>query len=291
MVAMKKLLGLIAFFSLSLECIAQTCVAAKDPSRLSIAGGSLTEIVYLIGAEKQIVAVDVTSNYPPKARALPSIGYVRNLSTEGILWLDPTLVLGEDDMGPPKVLTQLDAMGVPIVIVRERHTMQSIIDKIRCIGNIIDQPESANRLIEQRILPRVAELQRLASDRRLAAKKILLVLSLQSGSPLVGGLETSANGVINMTGGRNAMTDVTGWKPASSESIIAAAPDFIVISRRGLGAFGELEDLRQHPALRLTPAALSGNIVVMDGMQMLGFGPRTLDAAVSLSRTFISPAP
>ena len=291
MVAMKKLLGLIAFFSLSLECIAQTCVAAKDPSRLSIAGGSLTEIVYLIGAEKQIVAVDVTSNYPPKARALPSIGYVRNLSAEGILSLDPTLVLGEDDMGPPKVLTQLDAMGVPIVIVPERHTMQGIIDKIRYIGNIIDQPESANRLIEQRILPRVAELQRLASDRRLAAKKILFVLSLQSGSPLVGGLETSADGLINMTGGRNAMTDVTGWKPASSESIIAAAPDFIVISRRGLGAFGELEDLRQHPALRLTPAALSGNIVVMDGMQMLGFGPRTLDAAVSLSRTFISPAP
>jgi ABC-type hemin transport system substrate-binding protein len=62
MVAMKKLLGLIAFFSLSLECIAQTCVAAKDPSRLSIAGGSLTEILYLIGAEKQIVAVDVTQS-------------------------------------------------------------------------------------------------------------------------------------------------------------------------------------------------------------------------------------
>ena len=291
MVAMKKLLRFIAFFSLSLECIAQTCVHAKDPSRLSIAGGSLTEIVYLLGAEKQIVAVDVTSNYPPKARALPSIGYVRNLSAEGILSLNPTLVLGEDDMGPPTVLTQLDAMGVPIVIVPERHTVQGIVDKIRCIGNIIDQTESANRLIEQSILPRVAELQRLASDRRLAAKKILFVLSLQSGSPLVGGLGTSADGLINMTGGRNAMTDVTGWKPASSESIIAAAPDFIVISRRGLGAFGELEDLRQHPALRLTPAALSGNIVVMDGMQMLGFGPRTLDAAVSLSRTFISPAP
>ena len=288
---MKKLLGLIAFFSLSLECIAQTCVAAKDPSRLSIAGGSLTEIVYLLGAEKQIVAVDVTSNYPPKARTLPSIGYVRNLSAEGILSLDPTLILGEDDMGPPTVLTQLDAMGVPIAIVPEQHTVQGIIDKIRCVGTIIDRPESANKLIEQTILPRVSELQRLARDRRLAAKKILFILSLQSGSPLVGGLETSADGLINMTGGRNAMTDVTGWKPASSESIIAAAPDFIVISRRGLGAFGKLEDLRQHPALRLTPAALSGNIVVMDGMQMLGFGPRSLDAAVSLSRTFISPAP
>lgn len=291
MVAMKKLLGLIAFFSLSLECIAQTCVAAKDPSRLSIAGGSLTEIVYLLGAEKQIVAVDVTSNYPPKARTLPSIGYVRNLSAEGILSLDPTLILGEDDMGPPTVLTQLDAMGVPIAIVPEQHTVQGIIDKVRCVGTIIGELDSANQLIEQMILPRASELQRLARDRRLAAKKILFVLSLQSGSPLVGGLETSADGLINMTGGRNAMTDVTGWKPASSESIIAAAPDFIVISRRGLGTFGELEDLRQHPALRLTPAALSANIVVMDGMQMLGFGPRTLDAAVSLSRTLISPAP
>lgn len=288
---MKTLMGLIAFFSLSLECIAQTCMAAKDPSRLSIAGGSLTEIVYLLDAEKQIVAVDVTSNYPPKARTLPSIGYVRNLSAEGILSLDPTLILGEDDMGPPTVLMQLGAMGVPIVIVPERHTAQGIIDKIRCVGKIIDQSESANRLIEQTILPRVSKLQRLASDRRLAAKKILFVLSLQSGSPLVGGLKTSADGLINMTGGRNAMTDITGWKQASSESIIAAAPDFIVISRRGLGTFGELEDLRKHPALRLTPAALSGNIVIMDGMQMLGFGPRTLDAAVSLSRTFISPAP
>ena len=87
---------------------AENCMASKDSSRLTVAGGSLTEIVYLLGQEKKLTAVDITSNYPEKAKELPSIGYVRALSAEGVLSLSPTLILGENDMGPPAVMEQLD---------------------------------------------------------------------------------------------------------------------------------------------------------------------------------------
>ncbi len=291
MMVMKMLMMLITLLCLALPCLANTCTTARDPARISVAGGSLTEILYRLGAEKQIVAVDSTSNYPPEASKLPSIGYVRNISAEGILSLYPTLILGEDDIGPPAVLAQVHAMGIDIEILTEEHSAQGIIDKIRCIGSIIGESGKANELIKQFMLPRIDELNILTKKGRLANKKILFILSLQAGSPIVGGTGTSAGGLISMTGSSNAMADVAGWKATSTEAIISAAPDFIVISRRGLNTFGELDEMRLHPALRFTPAAKAGNIVVMDGMQMLGFGPRTLDAAVTLSRRFSSTKP
>ena len=87
---------------LSFEVFGNSCEIAENSSRIAIAGGSLTEITFLLEAEDRIIAVDLTSNYPMMARDLPSIGYVRALSTEGILSLSPTLILGEDDMGPPR---------------------------------------------------------------------------------------------------------------------------------------------------------------------------------------------
>ncbi|MDZ7686122.1 MAG: ABC transporter substrate-binding protein [Gammaproteobacteria bacterium] len=82
----------------------------------------LTEIVYALGAEERIVAVDETSNYPEAALELPSVGYVRNLSAEGILSLEPTLVLGEHDMGPEAVLEQIRQTSVEVVRAYPKHT-------------------------------------------------------------------------------------------------------------------------------------------------------------------------
>ena len=58
--------------------------APLDPSRIV----SVAEIIYLLGEEDKIIAADRTSNYPPEALELPSIGYVRALSTEGVLSLE-----------------------------------------------------------------------------------------------------------------------------------------------------------------------------------------------------------
>lgn len=280
-VPMKLINILLALLLITERSVA--CDFAEDSSRIAVGGGSITEILYFLGAEEKIVAVDITSNYPTSATSLPSIGYVRNLSTEGILSLSPTLVIGEDDMGPADVIAQIENSGVDIISVEEQHNSNGILAKIRCVANVVGSQTKANKLIEQQLLPVIQRLENQAKSVRQQQQSVLFILSMNAGSPIVAGKNVSANGLINMLGARNSMLSFDGWKPANVEAIIAAAPDVILISNRGLEGIGDLSELRSHPTLRLTPAAQTGKIFAMDGMALLGFGPRTLSTALTLA--------
>lgn len=269
---------------LSGPSLANTCSPVQDSSAIAAAGGSITEILYALGAERQIVALDITSNFPPQAKDHPSIGYVRNLSAEGILSLSPTLIIGEDDMGPPAVLDQIRATGVDIAITKEQHSSLGVIEKINCVASTIDKTDIANRYIQEQLNPAINQLNKLRKKER-ATQKVLFILGLQSGSPLVAGANTSAHGLIRMIGATNSMSSFTGWKPASTEAIITSAPDIILITQRGAKGFGGLDAVYNHPALRHTPAVQNNQVIAMDGMAMLGFGPRTIHTALSLAKT------
>ena len=257
------------------------CEKAADPSRITSAGGSVTEIIYLLNAEHHLIAVDVTSNFPPEAKELPSIGYVRQLSAEGVLSLDPTIIIGEDDMGPPSVLDQIKRTQVEITIIPEDHNIEGIINKIECISSVLGIDSEA--IINSTVVPKITKLNQLTQDSK--KQKIIYILGMQSGSPLVAGNNTSGNGLIKISGGVNPFSTFEGWKPVGTESIIEASPDLIIISERGLKGFGTMEDLRMHPALYLTPASQNNKIISIDGMASLGFGPRTIDSAIQVSET------
>jgi iron complex transport system substrate-binding protein len=255
--------------------------AAPDASRIVVAGGSLTEILYALDEQSRIVAVDRTATYPEAAKELPQIGYVRAISAEGVLSLQPTLVLGEHDMGPPEVVEQLEAMGVDVLLVPETFSVEGIKEKIDCVAAAVGAEQRGKLLA--RSLSATTETVRQHEIQSPKPQGIVL-LGLQSGSPLAAGLNTSGDGLLGLAGVDNALS-FEGWKPVSAEALAAAQPDFIVIPERGVAAAGGVEELLEHPALRLTPAAMHRRVIVMDGMAMLGFGPRTVEAASALRRT------
>ena len=259
------------------------CGKAQNTNRIAVAGGSVTEILYALDLQHKIIALDTTSNYPLEAKTLPSIGYVRSLSTEGLLSLNPTLVLGENDMGPPNVLTQLIRTGIEIRIINEKHTSAGIIEKIECVGGILDEIEKSNYFVERTLNPQISKLDSLATKNNQVNLKVMFILNLQGGSPVVAGTGTSADGLIRMTGARNIMSAHQGWKQFSPESIVKAMPDAVVITQRALDSYGELEELYKHPVLSLTPAFRNQRVIVMDGMAMIGFGPRTITSAVQIA--------
>ncbi len=273
---MKNLLLLLSVFVISTGA----CEKALDSSRITSAGGSITEILYFLNAQENLVAIDVTSNFPEEATELPSIGYVRQLSAEGVLSLDPTIIIGENDMGPPSVMEQIKRTNVEIQIIPEDHSILGIKEKIKCIAKIIGK--NPNPILENKLTPKINELNALTTGNQ--TKKIIYILGMQSGSPLIAGANTSGNGLIKISGGVNPLDSFEGWKPVGTESIIEAAPDLIIISERGLRGFGSMEDLRNHPALYLTPASKNNKIVSIDGMASLGFGPRTIDSAIKISK-------
>ena len=257
---------------------AETCEPANNASRIAVAGGSLTEIIYLLGAEDRLVAVDTTSNYPEAATALPSVGYVRNLSAEGLLSLNPSLILGEDDMGPPVVLEQLEQTGVETVRVAEQHDAEGILTKVACVATVLGMADEGEERLRE--LSGVAD--QLAAYRGVGERspRVAMLLSVRDGAPVAAGDNTSGGGFLRMAGARNVFPLIDGWKPVSTEAFAAANPDVIVIPERGVRALGGVADVAAHPSLRLTSAARGGRIVVMDGMAMLGFGPRTLETAL-----------
>jgi iron complex transport system substrate-binding protein len=263
------------------------CEVAPDSSRIVVAGGSITEILFLLGEEEKIVAVDRTSDYPAQASNFPVIGYVRGLSAEGVLSLEPSLVLGEDDMGPIEVVAQLGSTGISIRRIPEHHSARGVVDKIICVAEVLGHTESERGKIKKTYMEQVSEIARIGkrapADQR---PKVAVIMALRDGVPFAAGRGTSADGVIEMAGGENVFSDFEGWKPVSLELMVGANPSVIVMPERGLRMSGGRESVLAHPSVRVTSAAKQDGLIVLDGMTLLGFGPRTLQASIDLSMEF-----
>ena len=272
---------LVCLTCLSPCVLANECAPARDPSRIVTAGGSLTEILYYLGEESRIVAVDTTSNFPAAASDLPSIGYVRALSAEGLLSLNPTLILGEDDMGPREVVEQVKRSGLEVVRVPEVQTAQGIVDKVICIANILSMDDTEGVKAAKRSVTRLRNI-------KTDARRVALLLGVRDGIPLAAGSGTSGDGFLAMAGANNIFEELEGWKPVSFESMVQANPEVIVISARGANQSGGLEKILKHPAIALTVAGNQGQIISLDGMSMLGFGPRTITTAIEFAEWLAS---
>ena len=263
-----------------------SCSEVADSSRIAVAGGSLTEILYYLGEQARIVAVDSTSNFPQQATEFPSVGYVRALSAEGLLSLEPTLVLGEDDMGPPEVLEMVSAAGVPVVQIGETHTASGIVDKVRCVASVLGVSAESTSRIEALVATETTLARSSPDDAASAPPKAALLLQFRDGAPIGAGGGTSGDGLLRMAGAANALGAFDGWKPVSMEAMSLAQPDYIIITERGVNAAGGAAEVLAHPAVQLVARAWPGDpaerLIVRDGMTMLGFGPRTLGAALEL---------
>jgi iron complex transport system substrate-binding protein len=259
------------------------CAPAGDPSKIVAAGGSIAEMLYSLGAGGFIVAVDSTANYLPETKDLPSVGYVRNLSAEGILALKPTLILGEHDMGPAEVLNQISSVEVEVKRIEERHSTQGIIDKFVCIARVLDQEGVAREILESQFAEIVTSLEK-ANVASPDTPRAALILNFVDNQPIVAGANTSGDGLLRMAGAENVFSDIEGWKPLSRELLIAANPQHIVVTERALKSIGGLQGMLSDPLLASTDALNGDNVHAYGGMSLLGFGLQTLEVALSLKK-------
>lgn len=249
-------------------------------ARIVSLGGSVSEVIAALGAADRIVARDSTTTWPPDLTALPDVGYVRALSPEGILSFEPGLVLAEEGAGPPQTIEVLRAAGIPFHTIPGTPSPQGVVDKIRAVAAILDRPAEGEALAAS--VTSGFEQASVLSDGVANPRRVLFVLSLQGGRVMAGGTQTEAAEIIRLAGGTNAVSDFSGYKPMTDEAVLAAAPDVILMMDREGDLSVDRADVLAHPALRATPAGQTGSILRMDGMLLLGFGPRTPDAAKAL---------
>lgn len=253
-----------------------------DSSRIVSIGGSITEILYALGEQRKIVAVDTTSLYPDSAlREKPNVGYMRQLSPEGVLSLSPTLILAIDGSGPKQTIDVLEQANVPFVVIPDKFTGDGIIEKIRVISRDVGAGQRGECLA-RKVQADLAALDAIRGKIHQRIK-VAFLLSLANGRPMVSGRGTAADGIISLAGASNAFSQFEGYKPVNDEAVIAAKPDAIVVMQRGEHALSA-DVVFSQPALAMTPAAEHNTLIAMDGLYLLGFGPRTARAARDLAK-------
>jgi len=269
------------FWAAIFVLVGTLAVAAPGP-RIVSAGGTVTEILYALGLGPQVVGVDTSSLYPAEAlKNSPAIGYVRQLSAEGVLSLAPQILVTTVDAGPPAVLTQIRGAGVKVLAVPGGASWQAAAERIRFVAQEFGAAEAGQRLIAQ------LEEAHQRVDAKVQAKKtkparVLFIYSRGAGMLMVSGRGTEADAVIGLAGGVNAVTAYEGYRPLTPEALAAAQPDLLLFTSLGLQSLGGKGALAALPAFADRVTLERAQVAAVDDLLLLGFGPRLGEAVETL---------
>ena len=115
--------------------------------RIVTLGGTITEIVFALGAGERVVGVDASSSFPAAAERLPKVAYHRRLSAEGVLSLSPTLIIATTEAGPPEALRQIESAGVRLLILPHEATVDGAVDMIEGIARDLGARDTGAALV------------------------------------------------------------------------------------------------------------------------------------------------
>lgn len=258
--------------SLKVLLTAGTLLAAPlvhAAEKLVSIGGDVTEIVYALGAGNELVARDSTSLRPKAVLALPDVGYMRQLNTEGILSMHPSMVLSSELAEPSLVLQQLSQNGVKVVRVPGTPSINTVPEKIEVIAGALNRQAEGEKLIS-------TYRSQLSTIRHDALPvKMLFVMSHGGMSSMAAGQNTAADAMITSVGAQNAMQGFSRYRPLSQEGVIASAPDILLLTADGVKTLGGLDEVWKLPGVAMTPAGKNKRVLVLDDMSLLGFGLQT----------------
>lgn len=239
-----------------------------DVSRLVTLGGSVTEIVYALGEGHRIIGTDQSSIYPPEATELPSVGYYRKLPSEGVVSLQPSLIVASEHAGPPEVIAQLKQLGIPVVMVSDKPDMESLRTRVQTVAQALGKREQGESLLRQMETA-------LDSVKKTEVPELGAMTIVMRGGKLLGaGHDTAANVVLETAGLKNVLSQQSAYRPLSAEVVSALAPEVIIVTSSTVDSMGGLDKVKQSPVISMTPAVRNARVIVLDDMLAQGFGLR-----------------
>ncbi len=254
-----------------------TGAPVTDSTRIVSLSGTTTEVLAALGLEPQIVGVDVTSTFPERIQQLPKVGHNRNMNAEAIVALRPQTVVGLESQVKPELMTQLRDAGIRVVTFPLTYSLDGA---QKLVAAMADSFQASGKVSDIQIT--------MTTDAQKApvvsgAPKVLFIYARGAGTMMVAGDHTPMKAIIELTGAQNAVTGFEEFKPLTSEGLIAANPDVILLFDSGLESLGGLEGLLNVPGVAQTIAGRTKAVVEMDGQLLTGFGPRTGQAITELA--------
>lgn len=238
---------------------------------------ALTEVLFAVGCGAALVARDGWSDYPPAAlKAQKLSGLVPPV--EAVVAARPDLVLSH--FPPQRLRAGLDAAGVVWRGLAPQR-LDEVAATFSDIGRLCGRPADGAALS--------AAWQQAVADVRAARKdgphpSVYLELDPGGGRPHTVGRGTFLDDVIQAAGGRNVMADAGRWLQVSTEQVLTAAPDVILLTVAARDAPARVAALRARAGWQRVPAVRSGRIFTVDPDLMSRPGPRLLVGLRAVAR-------
>ncbi|MCV6595840.1 MAG: ABC transporter substrate-binding protein [Mangrovicoccus sp.] len=275
---------------LSGAAIAAALLPASAPAqdRVVVIGPALVEIAYALGAADRIIGTDDSAARLPQGSQAANIGYFRNIPAEGVLALAPDLVITAPDAAPSEVFDLLAAAGVPVAYAPHVETPKSVPEKILFMGEALALGPKAAALAKD-YAQSLAQTQN--QTQGVQARKLLFVMALKGGAPLVAGRGTAPHTMFEAAGFDNAASAIEGYQAVGAEALITMAPDGVVMMPPHAARAGGISAVMDLPGFAQTPAKANGRYITMEGAMLMRFGPRTPEALEELQSLFAAPQP
>ncbi|MEQ7798883.1 ABC transporter substrate-binding protein [Pedobacter sp. ASV1-7] len=256
-------------------------VSGKAQKRIITLSGALTETVDALGYGAQIVAVDVTSTYPAYINKLPKVSKDRAVSAEGIISFAPDLVLAPENAISKSLEYQLKSAKIKVVIIKQEFSAKGAPIFIKQVAAALGNPAKGEQLAKQTEV----SINKALADVKKNPKspKVLFLYARGTGVMMVAGKETSMDAIIRLAGGKNAAQGFSKFKPYTTEALVNANPDIILMFDFGYKSLGGMNSILKMPGVMLTNAGKNKKIVEMNGELLINFSARLGEAISELN--------
>lgn len=256
-------------------------VSTSAQKRIITLSGALTETVDALGYGPQIVSVDVTSTYPAYINKLPKVSKDRAISAEGIISFSPDLVLAPENAISKSLEYQLKSAGIKVVIIKQEFSAKGAPIFIKQVASALGNPAKGEQLAKQTAVSINKALE--AVKRNPKSPKVLFLYARGTGVMMVAGKDTSMDAIIKLAGGKNAAQGFSKFKPYTTEALVSANPDIILMFDFGYKSLGGINSILKMPGVMLTNAGKNKKIVEMNGELLINFSVRLGEAISELN--------
>lgn len=259
----------------------------KKDIRIVCLSKHLTEMVFALGKGHDIVAVDLSSTYPDSAKLLKTVGYHRALNPEGIISMNPDLVIHSNDIGPENVLPQITSAGLHIKAFGSANTIDSARILLKQLGDFFGEAVKADSLCSKMDRDIAAAADTLAAMHITDTPRVMIIHFGRANNVyfVMSGRKGVGDKMIGLAGAKVALYDGKGARQMSAEAVAAANPDIIIATDFGYDQMGSMEKFIEGvPGVALTNAGKQKRIVRFEEHDLIYFGPRTGENIIKLTR-------
>lgn len=250
---------------------------ASCPQRIVSLAPNLTEILFALGLNQEIIGVTRFCDYPEEARTREVVGGLVDLNLEKIRSLKPDLVLGFRG-NPRRVIDRLYHQQIPVCVFDTGRTFDDLFALISRVGHLTCRPKQASGLIDGLKQQIISIEQNLPSAAR--SKKVFLTIYGQGSGLWTCGRDSYLNYLLQRAQAENIAAGQKGnWLVYNREKLIRDDPELILILCRSREDFDRAEAwFSAQAALQKISAVRNSRFYYLNEDLFSRFSPRLVEA-------------